>query len=62
MEWQDIKTAPKDGTQILAYDGVCIENIKFRKGKWVTSWSHDEKYSDDGMPTHWMPLPLNPSQ
>ena len=61
MEWQPIETAPKDGTAILAWDGICIECIKFRGGLWVTTWEHDEEYSELGGPTHWMPLPAPPA-
>ena len=59
-DWQPIETAPRDGSQFLAWDGVCIENIKWRNGMWQTSWAHDEKYSMNGAPTHWMPLPQPP--
>jgi len=61
-EWQPISSAPKDGTEILGYDGVTMENIKWRLGLWVTSWGHDEQYSLDGEPTHWMPLPPPPKE
>ena len=62
MEWHPIETAPKDGTEILAFDGVCIENIKWMNGigNWVTSWNHDVDYTINGDPTHWMHLPEPP--
>lgn len=60
-KWQPIDTAPKDGTQFLAWDGVCVENIKWWSGMWVTSWCNDADYANHGAPTHWMPLPEPPS-
>ena len=72
MNWQLIKTAPKDGTKVLVFDGVDI---------YVASWedtsngplphTHFEwvfasvitDYNDYLVvfyPTHWMPLPPLP--
>lgn len=65
MEWQDIKTAPKDGTKILLscparrgeYPGVvekCYWHVwGHASGKWW-DWVCPDK------PTHWMPLPSPP--
>lgn len=60
MEWQDIKTAPKDETSILTYCRGCIS---------VRYWGEGD---DDEMawqprirgcfPTHWMPLPAPPKE
>ena len=66
-KWRDIKDAPKDGTQILAFDGVirllAWESRKNEtdtgKAGWVDgTWDHkyDEKYFTF-KPTKWMPLP-----
>jgi hypothetical protein len=61
-EWQPIETAPKDGTRILlsglSPDGLggrleAIGISYFINGEW-------EDWQDD-MPTHWMPLPKQPS-
>lgn len=58
--WQDIRTAPKDGTVIFAFDadrpvgwGLPV--------KWNNrmSWINGERGKALG-PTHWMPLPPPP--
>jgi len=58
-EWQDIETAPKDGTNILAVWSKKREVyavIWWESGNW-----HEYDYDTDveGM-THWMPLPEPP--
>lgn len=72
-EWRDIETAPRDGTEILAY-GVCVgENFGRSKGPWITTvrWSGDntldrgfdwtvsctDTYGVWMKPRGWMPLP-----
>jgi hypothetical protein len=72
-EWQDISTAPRDGTQIIGY-GPIRETHYFREdrywGKRVTEPRVRQTYMVAGlwqtngfgsmMPTHWMPLPSPP--
>jgi len=67
--WQDIETAPKDGTYLLLFDGAVVSF-----GGWVSAadqgaepgeedliaagwWSIDLR---DNKPTHWQPLPTPP--
>ena len=61
MTWQPIETAPKDGTEFLAYDpdlGIVIAD-------WDDGWHYD-CFDSDGMgfydqePTHWQTLPAKP--
>jgi hypothetical protein len=57
MEWQPIKTAPKDGRLILAWEEpeLTYRLIFWGSGKW--------RYYPFGVecdPTHWMPLPEAP--
>jgi hypothetical protein len=62
MAWQPIETAPRDGTEILAYNAFAGRYLtRFVDGEWP-------KYGWDNMtgvwyprPTHWMPLPPPPS-
>jgi len=62
-QWQDIATAPKDGTFILAFgNGVAIHNCHY-----IAEWSEGDgwicSYSDvDVTPSHWLPLPTPPEQ
>ena len=70
--WQTIETAPKDGTEILAYRrdaGVftCLFTSEAKQlgpdyyaddeDRWFTVGGED---INDDMPTHWQPLPAPP--
>lgn len=70
-EWQDIGTAPRDGTEVLAFDpdvGVCAVLFWDEEGGWVSSWAGDVTYNQILVepivcsPTHWMPLPPPPAE
>jgi len=59
-EWQDISTAPRDGTQYLVTNGECVV---------MATWPNEEIHVFDVTdhqafwgypPTHWMPLPAAP--
>lgn len=58
MNWQPIETAPRDGTQILAFwiSGNIYGAVSWDNG--LRSWIelHEDVYD----PTHWMPLPPPP--
>lgn len=66
-DWQPIDTAPKDGTDVLLFNGHP------RVGSWFDSWEYDswhpEAKETGGWimyggrvihPTHWQPLPEPP--
>lgn len=63
MEWQPIKTAPKDGTKVLGFwnskhiEGNQYGVIRFEDGAWK-----EYEYEDDFIiePTHWQKLPEPP--
>ena len=62
-EWQDIETAPRDGTLVLAWSG---------RAPLIAYWGRDNALNPLGwigghcrinhidQPTHWMPLPAPP--
>lgn len=58
--WQDISTAPKDGTYVLGYGphssrGHYVDAIHFWRDRWTIEWMEGF-----GAPTHWQPLPPAP--
>ena len=67
-DWQPIETVPKDGTQILGWDGEnfsCVEFRTFKDG--TASWeiAHNDRgeiLSLQSTLTHWMPLPPLPEE
>lgn len=61
MTWNDVSTAPKDGTRILAYwrSWVTIALWNLRVNNWQ-EWP-DGDFDTGGELTHWMPLPDPPS-
>jgi hypothetical protein len=71
MEWQDISTAPKDGTHILLYGtyqwehyddnqkrGIVVGWYYSSENEWVLE--NANPYADYIQPTHWMQLPVKP--
>ena len=71
--WRDIASAPRDGTTVLLWGLYQQEpcTALFRGGQWIPVWdgfSVIEYMSDFGtdyktidVPTHWMPLPIPPT-
>ncbi len=62
MEWQDIATAPRDGTEILVWTGI---------SRRIVTYIHDDEdgqplWFPDGLPfvraLCWQPLPAPPSR
>lgn len=57
-EWQDIETAPKDGTRFLAFE-KSRESQRYECW-WENDFGNWEGWTDDWdsepEPTHWMPL------
>jgi hypothetical protein len=58
-DWQDISTAPKDGSEVLLFAmgdmGICY----WRDDKVMTGWTWglEKRFLN---PTHWQPLPMPP--
>jgi len=74
MEWQPIETAPKDGTRVLLAGGkmFCEALDCYVMSPLSAQWDVDiwlvagteggYVCADVQEPTHWMPLPLPPSE
>ena len=63
MEWQQIETAPKDGTEILLACALPLVDIGlcyWRNDNVMVGWTWGlgKEFRN---PTHWMPLPDPPS-
>lgn len=56
-EWQDISTAPKDGTDVLLGNSHGSLMIGFWNGR---AWDDGDHRSFERWPTHWMPAPPPP--
>ena len=62
-QWQDISTAPRDGTPVLITDGTNVIEAKYRidwQDPMYDEWSYRERL--DSPPIKWMPLPTPPSE
>ena len=68
MEWQPIETAPKDGTDVLVWDGEVRTLSHWGKSAHVPLYGWLALVFADpcdlnllrDQPTHWMPLPEPP--
>ena len=66
MNWQPIETAPKDGTEVWAFNGeqarmVWLEDEFCALWVWGDALLTEVDPSPD-QPTHWMPLPAAPGE
>ena len=61
MEWQPIETAPKDGTSILAVDADGDMGVVWWNSREQLFEDVQCLIDDDGMLTHWIPLPKAPN-
>jgi hypothetical protein len=59
-EWQDILTAPKDGTSILAAHCDAVFDAWWGGNAWVDGETNEWGDYITLSPTHWMPLPAPP--
>lgn len=56
--WQDISTAPKDGTLIMVGAPGCGVSLV----RWMLdSWIDEQGFTQGTWPTHWIPLPAAPT-
>ena len=66
--WQDIATAPKDGTTVRVGKRKFFQQApvfplkaRFLDGRWLTDFGNDTWRSFDPQPNCWMPLPAAPT-
>lgn len=65
MKWQDISTAPKDGTEILIREKGAFKLNQFAVASYFEESWHVKPTRDMRLcakPTHWMPLPEGPEE
>lgn len=75
-DWQSIDTAPLDGTWVMLCGGHCEgEESEYDgrpvvaqwtphpngAGRWQFAWYDGGYFGSYGGPTHWMPLPSQPT-
>ncbi len=60
-EWQDIETAPRDGTFVLALEDDDIYKARWQSEGYWSAWCGQPVVHSPG-PTHWQPLPSKPQQ
>ena len=59
--WQPIETAPRDGTQILGWDGDERRIVWWCEGgRWISDKLQEYHPGEREDPTHWQPLPSPP--
>ena len=58
--WQPIQTAPTDGTEILASDGMAVQ-ICHCEPDMMMRWRFGDGGHDAFEATHWVPLPPPPN-
>lgn len=61
MQWRPIETAPRDGTEFIAYRpdaGVFTAGYDDEQDVWFANHGYED--ITDDLPTHWMPLPPPP--
>jgi hypothetical protein len=58
--WQPIETAPRDGTEILGWDGVFMTVIETLPANYFGD-GRDANWHPLARPTHWRPLPEPPA-
>ena len=58
--WQPIETAPRDGTEILAWDGIGMKFAWRYEDRWIYDIEMESPYLTLWHPTHWQPLPSPP--
>lgn len=63
QRWRPIKTAPKDGTEILIYDRRSDVFGQIQISCWWAGGWHLPAYDEDAEnPIYWMPLPEPPKE
>ena len=70
LEWQDMATAPKDGSRVLAWRSSWedrptfvrwIMNSRTKTEFWNDAEEFDAYENEAEPPTHWLPMPKTPN-
>lgn len=60
-DWQDIASAPKDGTQILAANALFWGSAAWVNGRWCVSCADEVPWEGEGDTGGLMDLPFDPT-
>lgn len=60
-QWQPIETAPKDGTEVIGWNGDSVDIIHWEVNPaWIDEPCWEDRDCEMPRPSHWLPIPPAP--